>query len=426
MAGAVSFILLAAVVVLVTLRPGERAEVTVALPAALIVVAARLAPWSAVRHELRFLAPTLLFLGAVFVIAEVAADAGVFDAAGRAIGRLSGDSPRRLVLVVAVAATVTTTVLSLDSTAVLLTPVVIRVARNRRVDTSPSLLATAQLANGGSLLLPVSNLTNLIVFPLTGLTFAGFALRMALPLVAAAGVITAVLATRVRSAAAVEQARSETTETPAFLEPSDARLDRFGRGVALGLVALLAAFFVGSLAHIAPSAIAATGAGVLAVAALARKRTTPTTLVRAASPGFLVFVAALGVVVTAAARHGLDRAVGRALPAGAGFGSLLAVACVAAVLANAVNNLPATLVLLTALPSGAAAPLLAALIGVNVGPNLTYTGSLATLLWRKCVRAEGVEPSRREFFTAAVIATPLALVAAVSALWLALRLFGST
>ena len=305
MAGPVSFVLLAAVVVLVTLRPSGRAEVTVALPAALIVVVARLAPWSAARHELRFLAPTLLFLGAVFVIAEVAAAAGVFDAAGRVIGRLAGDSPLRLVLVVAAAATVTTTVLSLDTTAVLLTPVVIRVARNRRVEASPSLLATAQLANGGSLLLPVSNLTNLIVFPLTGLTFAGFALRMALPLVAATTVITAVLATRVRTAAAVGSVRSGSTETPVineFSELSDTRLDRFGRGVSLALVALLAAFFLGSLAHIAPSAIAAAGAGVLAIAALARKRTTPTTLVRAASPGFLVFVAALGVVVAAATR----------------------------------------------------------------------------------------------------------------------------
>jgi arsenical pump membrane protein len=81
-------------------------------------------------------------------------------------------------------------------------------------------------------------------------------------------------------------------------------------------------------------------------------------------------------------------------------------------------------VLVAALPAGAAAPLLAALIGVNVGPNLTYTGSLATLLWRKGVRAEGVEPSRREFFTAAAISTPLAILAAISALWIALRLFG--
>jgi arsenical pump membrane protein len=138
-----------------------------------------------------------------------------------------------------------------------------------------------------------------------------------------------------------------------------------------------------------------------------------------------VFVAALGVVVTAATRHGLADAVGHALPAGSGFGSLLGVALVAAVLANAVNNLPATLVLLSALPTGGAAPLLAALLGVNIGPNLTYTGSLATLLWRKTVRAEDAEPSRRAFFTAAVLTTPLALVAAVCALWFALRVFGS-
>jgi arsenical pump membrane protein len=423
-AGIVSFVLLALVIVLVTLRPSGRAEVTVALPAALIVVVARLAPWSAVRHELRFLAPTLVFLAAVFVIAEVAAVAGVFDAAGRMVGRMSGSSPRRLVLVVAVAATVTTTVLSLDATAVLLTPVVLRVARARETAPDAALLTTAQLANGGSLLLPVSNLTNLIVFPLTGLTFAGFALRMALPLAAAAGVITAVLALRVRSEAPVGLDRSRSEAHPPADGASGPILDGFGRTVSLGLVALLVAFFLGSLVHVAPSAIAAAGAIVLGTAALARRRIAPSALVRAASPGFLVFVGALGVVVTAATRHGLAHAVGRALPAGSGFGSLLGVALVAAILANAVNNLPATLVLLSALPAGAAAPLLAALLGVNIGPNLTYTGSLSTLLWRKSVRADDAEPSRRAFFTAAVLTTPLALAAAVCALWVALRLFG--
>jgi arsenical pump membrane protein len=430
-AGVVSFVLLGLVIVLVTVRPSGRAEVVVALPAALIVVIARLAPWSAVRHELRFLAPTLVFLAAVFVIAEVASAAGVFDAAGRLVGSMSGSSPRRLVLVVALAATVTTTVLSLDATAVLLTPVVLRVARSRRVDSDAALLTTAQLANGGSLLLPVSNLTNLIVFPLTGLSFAGFALRMALPLAAAVGVITAVLALRVRRGAPVVRDRLDAPETlaessvdAASAPSTDAALDGFGRSVSAGLVALLVAFFVGSLVHIAPSAIAAAGAVVLAAAALFQRRTTATVLVRAASPGFIVFVGALGVVVTAAARHGLAHAVGNALPAGSGFGPLLGVAVVATILANAVNNLPATLLLLSALPAGAAAPLLAALIGVNVGPNLTYTGSLATLLWRKSVRAEAAEPSRRAFFTAAALTTPLALITAVCGLWIALRLFG--
>jgi arsenical pump membrane protein len=421
LAGVVSFVLLAAVIVLVTLRPGQTPEFVFAVPAAVVVVIFRLAPWSAVRRELRFLAPTLVFLAAIFVIADVADAAGVFDAGGRVVARMSGTSPRRLVLVVAMAATVTTTVLSLDATAVLLTPVVLRVARARRIRAEPALLMTAQLANGGSLLLPVSNLTNLIVFPLTGLTFAGFALRMALPLAAAVGVITAVLAMRVERADATAVAVAESSGAN-----DTGTLDRFGRGISLGLGVLLLAFFAGSLVNIAPSAIAAGGAVVLGGAALVRRRLTPARVARAASPGFVVFVGALGVVVTAATRHGLADAVRHLLPSGTGFGPLLGVALVAAVLANAVNNLPATLVLLSALPSGAAAPLLAALIGVNVGPNLTYTGSLATLLWRKTLRGEGAEPSRREFFTAALIATPLALVAAVAALSVALHLFPTT
>ena len=97
---------------------------------------------------------------------------------------------------------------------------------------------------------------------------------------------------------------------------------------------------------------------------------------------------------------------------------------VAAVLANVVNNLPATLVLVSVIPAGSTALLLAMLVGVNVGPNLTYTGSLATLLWRRVVRREGVEPPRRAFFRLAVLTTPAALVAATVALWLTLRVVG--
>jgi arsenical pump membrane protein len=96
----------------------------------------------------------------------------------------------------------------------------------------------------------------------------------------------------------------------------------------------------------------------------------------------------------------------------------------AAVLANVINNIPATLVLLPVLSVGPVGRLLALLVGVNVGPNLTYTGSLATLLWRRVARAEEVEPSRRVFFRLAVLATPLALVVSTVALWLALRLTG--
>ena len=163
---------------------------------------------------------------------------------------------------------------------------------------------------------------------------------------------------------------------------------------------------------------------MVATVALARRRATPAALVRAASPGFLVFVVALAVVVQAAVDHGLGDAARDLLPTGEGLAALLGMAVVAAVLANLVNNVPATLVLASVIPSGSTALLLAMLLGVNVGPNLTYTGSLATLLWRRVVRAAGVEPSRGAFFRFALVATPLALVLATLSLWLTLQVTG--
>jgi arsenical pump membrane protein len=106
-------------------------------------------------------------------------------------------------------------------------------------------------------------------------------------------------------------------------------------------------------------------------------------------------------------------------PLGTGLVGLLAVAALAAVLANVVNNLPATLLLLTALgPAPATATVLAMLIGVGVGPNLTYVGSLATLLWRRVMSAEGAPQGLRRFTVAGLVTTPAALVAGTVALWL--------
>ena len=121
------------------------------------------------------------------------------------------------------------------------------------------------------------------------------------------------------------------------------------------------------------------------------------------NPLFLIFVAALGVVVDAATSHGLQDDLAALLPTGTSLLALLALAVIAAVLANLINNLPATLVLLAALgATPAAGAVLAILIGVNVGPNLTYTGSLATLLWRRVLHAKGHRPSLRPVHRARV------------------------
>jgi arsenical pump membrane protein len=172
---------------------------------------------------------------------------------------------------------------------------------------------------------------------------------------------------------------------------------------------------------VSPAWAAFGGAVVLAARGLARRRVGPVDLVRAADPPFLLFVLGLAIVVAAVVGNGLGSALRPLLPAGASLPALLAIAALAAVLANVANNLPAVLVLAPlAAPSGAGA-VLAVLIGVNIGPNLTYTGSLATLLWRRSLRRHGSAPDLGEFTRLGLLTVPAGLVVAVLALWAALH-----
>lgn len=161
---------------------------------------------------------------------------------------------------------------------------------------------------------------------------------------------------------------------------------------------------------------------MLAVRGLARRTTTCRDILRHTSVGFLLFVLGLAVVVQAVTAHGLAAALGAALPRSNGLPALLAVAGVAALLAAVVNNLPATLVLLSALgPHPGAGVVLAMLLGVNIGPNLTFVGSLATLLWRRVLGRHGQRIPLREFTVLGVLTVPVCLLAATCALWVVLR-----
>jgi arsenical pump membrane protein len=144
-------------------------------------------------------------------------------------------------------------------------------------------------------------------------------------------------------------------------------------------------------------------------------------VLRAAEPGFLLFVLGLGVVVAAASRHGLGSAADALVPGGTGLPALLAVAAVGALAANLVNNLPATLILLPATAAAGPGAVLAMLVGVNVGPNLTFSGSLATLLWRRVMRAHDEPAELGEFTRLGALTVPCVLVASTAALWLGLQ-----
>ncbi len=201
-------------------------------------------------------------------------------------------------------------------------------------------------------------------------------------------------------------------------EPKPGGAPRYAVAV---LALTLAGFGLASLMHLDAAVVAAGGALALAIPALRGRRARLADLGRAVALPFLAFVAALGVVVRGVSQAGLGPLVERLLPAGGSLWSLLAVAVLAAVLANLTNNLPAILLLLP--PAAAAGPgtVLACLVGVNIGPNLTYVGSLATLLWRRVLRERNAEPAVAEFLRLGGLTVPAALLAATAALWLMLR-----
>ncbi len=332
--------------------------------------------------------PVLAFLVGATVLAGLVGAAGVFDAAADRAARLAGGRPWVLLGLVAALGTATTAVLSLDTTAVLVTPVALALARRLDVSPWPYAFSTVWLAGTASLLLPVSNLTNLLAAPRTGLTTGGFAARTAPAWAVCVLVTLAVLALFSRRELAGRY-RVPATEPPA---------DRVFFGAAVAAVALFAALLVAGL----PAWVCAASAAVpLAVVALVRRsgvgllRLVPWTLV--------VGVLALFAAVSALGPLGLDRVLRDV--AGSTGGLRLTVTAAAA--GNLVDNLPAYLALERVTPPGQS---LALLVGVDAATLLTPWGSLATLLWASSVRAAGLSVPWRSFVLRGLVLVPALLL----------------
>ena len=301
-----------------------------------------------------------------------------------------------------------TAVLSLDATVVLLTPVVVAAAVSSGTSYRPGAHACLRMANSASLLLPVSNLTNLLAMPHLDLTFGGFALVMA-PVLAVVLVVEYVALRLLfrRDLAAPGRAGRRSRRHPP-LPP-----------VPLVVVVLL--MLVGFARRLAVRDRAVLGlgrgrgrAGRLGPAPPAadhvrtryarRTRRSRSSCSASASSSRRWRTGFLGDWVS------------DVLPDGTDFASLLLIAVLATVLANLLTNLSATLLLVPLLAPLGDTAVLAALLGLNIGSGLSYTGSLANLLWRRGMVRLGHPPSLREFHRVSLLVTPISLVAAVAAL----------
>ncbi|MHB1008732.1 MAG: ArsB/NhaD family transporter [Propionibacteriaceae bacterium] len=397
--------LLVVVLAFAVVRPRGLPEAVAAVPAAVVVVVAGALSARDALTEISHLLPVVGFLAAVLVVGDLCEAAGLFRWAGEQMGRGSAGSGKRLLLLVFLAASLVTAVLSLDATVVLLTPVVLATARTVRVPAKPHLYASAHLANSASLLLPVSNLTNLLALRASGLSFVRFAGLMVVPWLLVIGIEYGVMRWRFRSELTLRGRAVGKGATPLPVFP----------GVVVAL--MLVGFVVAGSLGVDAAWVAGAAALVLVVRAVVRHEVRLPALGRSLNLPFIAFVLGLGVVVMAVIEDGLGVFLLHLAPSGTGWGTLLLWALLAAVMANLVNNLPAVLLLLPLAATAGPLAVLAVLIGVNVGPNLTYVGSLATLLWRRIAADHDHEVAIGEFTLLGLLTTPASLLVAVTALW---------
>lgn len=340
--------------------------------------------------------PILLFVVAITVVTELAAEAGLFRLLAQQTARWGRGRAWLLWLLVLALAVVGTIFLSLDTTAVLLTPVVVILARHAGLSPLPFALTTVWMANTASLLLPVSNLTNLLAeHELDGVGPFQFAALTAVPALISV-LVPAIILFLVFRRDLVVRYRTE---------PGEAAEDRVLLIASGVVVALLIPSLVSGLEVWIPTVVAALILGGFFVV---RRRS----VVRFGLLPWQLVLLASGLFLVVEAAHSLGLGMLLATVSGTGHDplSLLRLAGVATLGANAIDNLPAYLALEPV--AGDPVRLIALLIGVNVGSLITPWASLATLLWHERLKALDVEISWGRYALLGLIAAPITVALA--------------
>jgi arsenical pump membrane protein len=389
-------------------RPRRIAEAYWACGGGILLVLTRLLPVRQAAHAVFEGLNVCLFLTGMMILAELAREEKVFDWVAGLAARHARNSPARLFVLIYLVGTLVTAFLSNDATAVVLTPAVLAVVRRAKVDPKPYLLACAFIANSASFVFPISNPANLVIFQ-QRMPPLGTWLRIFL-LPSAASILLTFLCLRWHSR------KQFSGEIRGELER--ASLSTEGKLALVGLAAAAAALISSSALGLSlgpPTCCAA----LVATAVVAwRDRSIPLKIAKGVSWSVLPLVAGLFVIVEALQAAGLlnlGLAGLRALREIPVWAAKAAAAFAVALLSNGMNNLPVGLMSGAAIRHAQESSVVAhaILIGVDLGPNLAVTGSLATILWLIALRRESVEITAWEFFKIGIIVMPAALIASL-------------
>jgi arsenical pump membrane protein len=405
-------ILLASIValsiVLMLLRPRNIPEVWWIGGGALLLIALRLIPFKLAGKAVAEGSDVYLFLTGMMLLSELAREQGVFEwVASVAVRHARGSCTRLFALVYGVG-TLVTIFMSNDATAVVLTPAILTAVRKSKVEPLPYLFVCALIANAASFVLPISNPANLVVFhtgmPPLGRWLASFAIPSVLSIAATFLVLRVLFRKDL-----CNSINTDVEDTP--LTPN-------GKLVLIGLAFMIAVLLTASALKKdlgLPTCFAALA--ITAVISIKGKEN-PWKLAKEISWSTLLLVAGLFILVDAVESQGalhltqswLAWAQHLAPAAGA-----LVVGFVVGIGNNLINNLPLGLIAGATLQAAHIKGLLAnaVLIGVDLGPNLSVTGSLATILWLLALRKENLNVTAWKFLRVGAIAMPIALLAAL-------------
>ncbi|HEV7451490.1 MAG TPA: SLC13 family permease [Pseudonocardiaceae bacterium] len=369
-----------------------------------------LLPAAEAEDNVRRIAPLLLFLGSVIVLAKLARQAQVFDVIATRMAIVGRGNYTALFLLCVAFASLTTMFLNLDTTAVLLTPVMLALAPRARIVALPLAMTTIWLANTASLLLPVSNLTNLLAADRVKLAAPTFAARMWVPQLASLAVTMLFLWVFYWRRGERDADRYDPPPPLALRRPQD-RVLLWVAGAACVLFILAIPFIHQQIGY------AATAAAMIVVVAYFVLDRTKLRL-HLIPWQLLVLVTGLFLVVPTLSRYGLAEIMTSLIGSGHSGAGLYRAAAAGAGLSNVLNNLPAYTAGEAVVPAGNGDQLLALLIGTNVGPIVTPWASLATLLCLESCRDHGLRVPLRKFMLTGLGLAVVALAVSVGALLL--------